>query len=159
MAISPRIQNPQVSYTSNWIPGKGYVLPDSTSGYQTAPYPITNPPALIGVDYVQISLPSGISVVTFPNLPVRGTANPANPQRNQPQTLNIQTGDLLLFVVSLNTPGVVTPRVLDINNTPYTAPALSYGTYRAFQATVSLTSAADVIVYGTLYLQKGVLST
>jgi hypothetical protein len=158
MAIRPRFQNNQNAYTSDYIPGKGYALPDSTSGYQTSPYPIANPPYLIGVDYVQAYLPSGTTLVTFPNLPIRGLSNPSANQLNQPQTLAINPGDLLIFVTSINIPGTVTPQVIDTSNVLYTVPALSQGIYKAFQASVTLTSAQTTSVYGTLYLQRGVLT-
>lgn len=158
MAIRPRSQNPQISYTSDYLPGKGYALPDSTSGYQTAPYPIANPPFLIGVDYVQAYLPSGTTLVTFPNLPIRGSGNPSSQQLNQPQTVTASQGDLLILVTSINVPGTVTPQIIDTSNTLYTAPIVSQGTYKAFQASVTLASAQTVIVYGTLYIHRGVLT-
>lgn len=157
MSVGPARQLLNSSSVSAFTPGTGHEQQSNVSSYALAPYPLQNPPQLIGVDCVTQTI-TGTQTITFPNLPIRGTGLPLASTQNQPKTLTVNPGDLLMFEVSVQGSPVTTTIsgiVLDNKNTPYSAPFIGPGTFKAFQAIVSAASPTKLTIWGKLYLQRG----
>lgn len=158
MTAVPPTRNVQTSLVSNFTPGTGYAPQQNIQQYALPPPLVANPPLLVGVDYVVMAVVEGVNPpITFPNLPIRGQNNPNSQTQNQPQTLAIAQGDLLLFEVSCSD-APVTSIILNSSNLQITAPSVSTGTYKAFQAVVNSDTIQTVTVWGRLYLAQGAAS-
>lgn len=157
MSISPpKVIVRNIAVTA-FTPDGGSHLQENNASYALAPYPIQNPPILIGVDCLS-GVVNGTVTATFPNLPIRGSGNPLSATQNQPQTLTIEPGDLLMFEVNLqgaSGQAIVSAKILDINNLPHVAPFVGAGTYKAFQVTATTIAPTRLTVWGKLYLQRG----
>lgn len=158
MSIAPAKVIVNSIATSAFTPATGQAQQSNNSSYALAPYPIQNPPILIGVDCLS-GVVNGTVTATFPNLPIRGSGNPLSATQNQPQSLTIQPGDLLMYEVTVQgSPGqaVISGIILDKSNLPHIAPFVGAGTYKAFQVQVTTVAAIHLTVWGKLYLQRGV---
>lgn len=155
MAVIPPVVKVPSSTLIQYTPAKGVTLPTTNTSMSAQINPIPNPPMLLGVDFITKAFPSGVSRATFVNLPIRGTSNSTKTTQNQPQTLTINTGDYLIYKVTLAGQGAITPYVTDTSNVVYLNPGLSQGIYKTFQVQLTLTAPATLTVYGELYLYKG----
>jgi hypothetical protein len=157
MAQPPSNPLSQVTALSQYTIGGGFAQPQNVTEYQMAPYPVSNPVQLVGVDFVNYKI-DGTGYVTFSNLPIRSNNNPVSPNTQQPQTITVLPQDTLMFEVSIMTtsaPIQLQAQVLDEANTVFVGPWIGAGTYLTFRALVSSTSSASGILVGKIYIQRG----
>jgi len=144
MAIPAKRQQAVLNTAINQTSDGGRVYPTVSNKVQNPATPVPNPPALVGVDVITVTIPaSGTAVVTSANIPARSSGNiPANSQA----ILVSGTSSIIIEAVVQSGTGSCSPFAIDTNGLTRSGSILSNGTFRAFGTNISGTPGQSVTI-------------